>query len=76
MSEVQPRGRDSYKVKFITLAVVFVIVVTILIQNSNSVTFRFLFWKADVSQLVLILLVFAIGFIAGLVTTVARPRRD
>ncbi len=74
MNEVESRGGGSYKAKFITLAVAFVLVVIILIQNSSTVTFRFLFWKADVSQLVLILLIFAIGFVSGLLVTLTRRR--
>ena len=74
MSEVEARGSGSYKAKFITLAVAFVLVVIILVQNSSTVTFRFLFWKGDVSQLVLIILVFAIGFVSGLLTTLTRRR--
>ena len=76
MSEIESTGGGSYKAKFIILAVVFVLVVIILVQNSNPVSFHFLFWRATVSQLVLILLVFAIGFVAGLVTAIARPRRS
>ncbi len=74
MNEVEPRRGGSYKAKFITLAVAFVLVVIMLYQNRSDVTFSFLFWKADISQLFLILLVFAIGFVSGLLVALTRRR--
>jgi uncharacterized integral membrane protein len=76
MTELTHGGGGSYKAKYITLGIVFALVVTILIQNSNSVTFRFLFWSAQVSQLILIIAVLAIGFVGGLLTGMMRRKSN
>ena len=48
------------------------VVVVIALQNSDTVTVRFLFWSLEMSRIFLILLVFVIGFFAGYVFRRAR----
>lgn len=54
--------------KRILLLVVVLLALFILVENTSVVTIRFLFWKAEMSQVVLILLVLAVGYVAGFLT--------
>jgi uncharacterized membrane protein YciS (DUF1049 family) len=65
------------RVKQVLLGVVLVVLLIAMLQNAQMVTFRFLNWEYDVSQLLLVLIVFLIGFLTGwLVTRWPRRRRD
>jgi uncharacterized integral membrane protein len=58
-----------------TLTVVVLVLVTVaMVQNAKPVQFRFLNWTYDVSQLLLVLIVFALGFLTGF-GTAKWPRR-
>lgn len=48
------------------------VVLVIALQNSDTVTVRFLFWGFEMSRFILILLVFAIGFLSGYIFRSAR----
>ncbi|PIQ85006.1 MAG: hypothetical protein COV74_10425 [Candidatus Omnitrophica bacterium CG11_big_fil_rev_8_21_14_0_20_45_26] len=37
----------------------------ILIQNSNLVTYKFLFWEISISQIILLPIILLIGFLLG-----------
>ena len=41
------------------------LVIIIMVQNARPTTFRFLNWSYQVSQLLLVVVVLAIGFLAG-----------
>ena len=43
--------------------------VILMVQNSQTVTFRFLSWQYDVSQLLLVVIVFVIGFLTGVLAS-------
>lgn len=60
---------------FIGIIVLLVLVVTL--QNTDVVTFHFLFWEASISQVLLIPLVLLVGFVVGMLTysLIARRRR-
>jgi uncharacterized integral membrane protein len=73
MQEDRPRG-GGFKAKLISLVVILILVLVVLAQNSAEVTFRFLFWSAQVSQLLLVLIVLAAGFVAGYVVALMRRR--
>jgi len=47
---------------FLVLAALFII---ILIQNTDVITLRLFFWKIGMSQIILISLTMAIGFVVG-----------
>ena len=51
--------------KMIGVLVVLLLAVIILVQNTQTVTFRLLFWSAEISQLLLVLLVLFLGFVLG-----------
>jgi uncharacterized integral membrane protein len=65
----------TMKAKLIAILVVVVLALIILVQNSQIVTFRLLFWTAEISQLLLVLLMLAIGFVLGFLIAKLTGRR-
>ncbi len=61
-------------VKQVLLVVFLVLVIIIMIQNAQPTTFKFLNWSYQVSQLLLVVIVLAIGFLTG-VLVAKFPRR-
>ena len=55
--------------KFIGVLVLITLFLIILIQNIQSVTLRLFFWKVGMSQIILIPLTMAIGFVIGFVVS-------
>lgn len=55
------------KPKLILILIVVVLALIVLFQNTQVVTFRFLFWSKDISQIVLVLLTLALGFVLGFI---------
>lgn len=53
------------KPKTIVILVVIAFFLIILIQNTQVVTLRLLFWKVGMSQIILVPLIMVIGFIIG-----------
>jgi uncharacterized integral membrane protein len=53
-------------VKQVLLVVFLVLVIIIMIQNAQPTTFKFLNWSYQVSQLLLVVIVLAIGFLTGI----------
>jgi uncharacterized integral membrane protein len=53
------------KPKTITILVLIGLFLIILIQNTQVVTLRLLFWKVGMSQIILVPLIMLIGFILG-----------
>ena len=56
------------KVRNFFLIVVGTLLVILMIQNAQPITFRFLNWTYVVSQLLLVVIVLVLGFLAGFVT--------
>lgn len=54
--------------KVIAIILVSILALIILLQNLQAVTFRLFFWKVEVSQLLLVLLMLIIGYILGFLT--------
>ena len=54
------------KPKFIAISVLVILLLVILIQNTQVVTLRLLFWSISMSQIVLFLITLGIGFACGL----------
>ncbi|MFV1976172.1 MAG: LapA family protein [Candidatus Scalindua sp.] len=52
-------------IKIITISVLSILLIIVLIQNSSTVKFHFLFWTFTVSRYLFLLLLFVIGFIIG-----------
>jgi len=53
--------------KFIGVLVLITLFLIILIQNIQPVTLRLFFWKVGMSQIILIPLTMAIGFVVGFI---------
>jgi len=56
------------KVRNFFLIVLGVLVVIVMVQNAQPITFRFLNWTYEVSQLLLVVIVLLLGFLGGFVT--------
>jgi len=55
------------RLKFIVVLVLIALFLVILLQNIQPVTLRLFFWKVGMSQIILMPLTLAIGFIAGFI---------
>ena len=62
--------------KIIAIIVVSVLALIILLQNLQTVTFRLFFWKVEVSQLLLVLLMLIIGYVLGFLTAKLPGKTD
>ncbi len=56
------------------LIVLGVLMVIVMVQNAEPITFRFLNWTYEVSQLLLVVIVLVLGFLGGFVTAKMTPR--
>ena len=63
------------KAKLIVLLVAILLALIVLIQNAQTVTFRLLFWTAEISQLLLVLLMLVIGFVLGFLVAKLTGRK-
>lgn len=61
--------------KQITILVIAVLFLIVLLQNTQVVTFSLLFWEVRMSQIILLPLMLALGFIGGYLTHSIRQRR-
>ena len=55
------------KTKHIVIVILLILFFIILIQNTSVVTLRLFFWEIGASQIILIPIVMAIGFIVGFI---------
>lgn len=62
------------KVKQFILMVMLIMLLIVMVQNHAPIQFRFLNWTYTVSQLLVVLIVFVVGFLAGFATA-KWPRR-
>jgi uncharacterized integral membrane protein len=53
------------KTKNIVLVILGILLLVVLLQNTQVVSVRFLFWKLSMSRIILLPLVMLIGFIIG-----------
>jgi uncharacterized integral membrane protein len=60
--------------KFITTLVLIVLLVILLIQNTQAVSLKIYFWKISMPEFILIPVVLAIGFIAGYLVAIMTGR--
>ncbi len=61
--------------KFIAVLVLIALFLIILIQNIQPVTLRLFFWKVGMSQIILIPLTMAIGFVVGFIVAKVAGNR-
>lgn len=66
------------KIRTVFVVVLIVVLLIIMIQNAQPVTFTFLNWKYQVSQLLLVLIVLVLGFLTGFVVakTTGKKKED
>jgi uncharacterized integral membrane protein len=64
------------KPKVIAIIVISALALIVLLQNLQTVTFRLFFWKVEVSQLLLVLLMLVIGYILGFLTAKLTEKAD
>jgi uncharacterized membrane protein YwzB len=62
--------------KVIAIIVVSVLALILLFQNLDIGTFRVFFWSGEVSQLVLVILMLAIGYILGFLTAKLGGKKE
>jgi uncharacterized integral membrane protein len=53
-----------------------VLIVILMIQNARPIEFRFLNWKYQVSQLLLVVIVLVLGFLSGFITAKLTGQRN
>jgi uncharacterized integral membrane protein len=63
------------KIKTVFVVMLIMVLLIIMIQNAQPVTFTFLNWKYQVSQLLLVLIVFVLGFLTGYVVAKTTRKR-
>lgn len=63
------------KIRTVFVVMLIMVLLIIMIQNAQPVTFTFLNWKYQVSQLLLVLIVFVLGFLTGFVFAKAGRKR-
>jgi len=64
------------KTKTIILLVSIALLLIILIQNAKVVTFRLLFWKLSMSQIIIFFLVLVLGFIIGYIVAKLTGKKN
>jgi uncharacterized integral membrane protein len=62
-------------VKNFFLIVVGTLLAMVMVQNAQPITFRFLNWNYQVSQLLLVVIVLVLGFLAGFITAWVPKRK-
>ena len=62
-------------VKIILFVVIATMAIIVMVQNAQPITFRFLNWSYQVSQLLLVAIVLVLGFLAGYLAAWV-PRRS
>jgi len=56
------------QVRTVFLIVMGLLLVIVMVQNAQPITFRFLNWSYQVSQLLLVTIVLVLGFLGGFIT--------
>jgi hypothetical protein len=61
------------RIKTMIIIIITVLLTIVIMQNADSVPFKFLFWKSYTSKLAVLLIVAVVSFIVGIL--VGRPGR-
>ncbi len=67
--------RESMKVKIILVLVLVVLLGALFVQNTQVVTYRVYFWTISMSQMILVPIVAAVGFLIGYVLGTLRRKK-
>lgn len=63
------------KAKLVGISAIVLVVIIVIFQNLPAVKVRLLFWSFTLSQALLLLVVIAAGFVAGLLAAGLKPGR-
>jgi uncharacterized integral membrane protein len=69
-------GEFLKRPKVIAIIVIAVLALIILLQNMATVTFSLFFWKVEVSQLLLVLIMLVIGYALGFLTAKLGNKKE
>jgi uncharacterized integral membrane protein len=72
--EVKVKKEGPMSGKLIAIITVLVLLLIFVIQNTQAVAVKFLFWGGTTSIAVTILISFGVGFLCGWIVTVLRPQ--
>ncbi|PKK83777.1 MAG: hypothetical protein CVT49_07090 [candidate division Zixibacteria bacterium HGW-Zixibacteria-1] len=67
--------KSGFSAKAIIVAIAVLIILIIFLQNTGVVTFRLFFWSFSMSQILLLPLIFLVGFVAGFITNLVLSRK-
>ena len=63
------------KVKTIVVIILFILSIIVLLQNTEVVTYSFLFWKISMSRIIWLILFLLVGFVNGYVVAIQRVKK-
>ena len=69
------KNASAHNTRLILGIVALVLIVVFTLQNAAVVTVNFLFWKLEVSRVILLLIVLLIGFLLGYIFHSLRSKR-
>lgn len=61
-------------IKTILIIVITVLITIVVVQNTDAVSFKVLFWNLDISKLFLVPMLLLIGFLLGLLSRKSREK--
>jgi uncharacterized integral membrane protein len=62
--------------KTIVFCLLLAFMLVFVIQNTQVISFQFLFWKVSMSRALLLLLSFGVGIIVGVLLKRSRPKKS
>jgi putative membrane protein len=63
------------KIKTIVVIVLFILSIIVLLQNTEVVTYSFLFWKISMSRIIWLILILLVGFVNGYIVAIQRVKK-
>lgn len=77
--QVRPQGRSGMAtgtiVKIVVIALVALLILVFILQNTASVEWTFLFWSFSINQWIMLVVSLVIGFLAGMAVSAMLRRR-
>jgi uncharacterized integral membrane protein len=61
--------------KFIVISVLVVLLLVVLVQNTQVITLKFFFWSLSMSQIILLVITLCLGFISGFIVSYLYKKR-
>lgn len=72
---IDEEKKNGFSAKAIIIAIIILLVLIIFLQNTGVVTFRLFFWSVSMSQILLLPLIFLIGFVVGFAVNLILSRK-